>query len=117
MNKEEAYKQTKYSYRGPINLDTISCDDYELALMEFAEGSLNLENCLRLMWQMNLKTHACCAGNHHPYDVAYIAMEKGIDIFCFLSTTLLNEDMVQLDSINNMQLFHLLPMIRNIVKY
>ena len=90
-------KKTKYNHVAPIDLDTIPDHEKEQALKEFAEGSVGLENCLRVMWANNLKTHACCAGEQDDYDVAYIAMADGIDVFSFLSEELLSSDMIALE--------------------
>ena len=90
-------KNTKYNHVAPIDLDTIPDYEKEQALKEFAEGSKGLENCLRAMWANNLKTHACCAGEQNDYDIAYIAMADGIDIFSFLSEELLSSDMIALE--------------------
>lgn len=90
-------KNTKYNHVAPIDLDIIPAHEREQALREFAEGSLGLENCLRVMWANNLKTHACCAGEQDEYDIAYITMANGVDIFSFLSEELLSSDMVALE--------------------
>ena len=90
-------KNTKYNHVVPIDLDTIPYYEKEQALKEFAEGSLGLEICLRIMWANNLKTHACCAGGHDEFDIGYISMGNGIDVFCFLSEDLLSSDMIALE--------------------
>ena len=96
-------KDMKYNHTAPIDLDTIPFEDKEQALIEFAEGSLGLEMCLRVMWDNNLKTHACCAGEQDEYDIAYIAMSQGVDVFSFLSDELLDNDMVVLELENDRQ--------------
>lgn len=90
-------KNTEFNHAAPIDLDTIPLDKREQALKEFAEGSLGLENCLRAMWANNLKTFACCAGELDDYDIAYIGMSPGVDVFGFLSEELLMNDMVALE--------------------
>ena len=90
-------KYTKYNHVAPIDLDTIPEEEKEQALIEFAEGSIGLEKCLRVMWNNNLKTHACCAGNDEIFDEAYIAMAEGVDLFSYLSENLLNEKMIVLE--------------------
>ena len=101
ISSSEEGKNTKYNHVAPIDLDTIPKEELEQALMEFAEGSLGLEKCLREMWKNGLKTIACCAGNNNPYEIAYIAMAEGVDIFSYLSSNLLSNDMVALESENN----------------
>ncbi len=101
ISSSEEGKNTKYNHVAPIDLDTIPKEELEQALMEFAEGSLGLEKCLREMWKNGLKTIACCAGNNDPYEIAYIAMAEGVDIFSYLSSNLLSNDMVALESENN----------------
>ena len=90
-------KNLKYNHVAPIDLDTIPAEDKEQALREFSEGSLGLEKCLRSMWDNGLKTHACCAGNDSEYDIAYITMSDNVDVFSFLSDSLLSTDMIALE--------------------
>lgn len=105
IGEYEENQNTKYNHVAPIDLNTIPNPEKEQALKEFAEGSLGLEKCLRVMWDNNLKTHACCAGEHDDYTIAYIAMSEGIDIFSFLSEELLSNDMIALkfEKIENRQ--------------
>ena len=91
-------KPTKYNHIEPIDLDTITIEERDQALKEFAEGSLGLETCLRTMWKYGLKTHACGAAAESDYSIAYISMAVGEDIFGFLSSDLLDSDMIQLDN-------------------
>lgn len=97
-------KNTEFNHVAPIDLDTIPLHKREQALKEFAEGSLGLENCLRAMWEINLKTFSCCAGELDDYDEAYIGMAPGVDVFCYLSEELLLNDMVALEVDNDRQI-------------
>lgn len=97
ISEKNENKGTKYNHVAPIDFDSIPVEEREQALKEFAEGSIGLEKCLRVMWQKGLKTHACCAGNDSPYDEGYIAMATKIDAFRFLSSDILNNDMVVLE--------------------
>ncbi len=90
-------KRTKYNHVAPIDLDTIPKEEREQALMEFAEGSVGLEKCLRAMWGNGIKTHACCAGNDKPYDVAYITLSSGYDFYSYLSDKLLDDELIKLE--------------------
>lgn len=90
-------ERISYSNRGPIKLDLIPIEDCEQALEEFSEGSNGLCKCLRAMWQRGLKTYASYANVEEQYDIAYITMEEGINLFSFLSPKLLDDEMVQID--------------------
>lgn len=90
-------KQLKYNHVAPIDLDSIPADELEQALIEFAEGSVGLENCLRIMWANGMKTFACCAGERDEDDIAYISMCEGVDLFKYLSDDLLLNEMVALE--------------------
>lgn len=96
-------KNLKFNHVAPIDLDTIPLDEREMALKEFAEGSLGLEKCLRIMWENGLKTYASCAGDNDEYDIGYISMAEGVDVFSFLSNDLLSNDMIKLELIDNRQ--------------
>lgn len=80
----------------PIDLDSIPVEKREEALLEFSEGSIGLEHCLRTMWDNGLKTHACCAGHDKINNRAYIAMSPNVDVFSYLSCDLIDNDMVDL---------------------
>ena len=101
MENEKINEKTKYSHRGPIDMNTIPIADTNWAIFEFANGSNGLEKSLRAMWQRNLKTHACSAGSDSPYDIAYITMQEDVDIFSYLSTTTLNDDLIEIDYEDN----------------
>ena len=90
-------KRTKYNHVSPVSYDLIPESEREQALMEFAEGSVGLEKCLRAMWQTGLITHACCAGNDYDYKVAYIAMSDDVDLFSYLSADLINDELIKLE--------------------
>ncbi len=87
----------KYNISVPLDLDDLTELDKELAVVEFAEGLTGLEVCLRAMWKAGLKTSACCAGNHSPYESAYIMMDKKVDLFSYLSEESLNDEMLKLE--------------------
>jgi hypothetical protein len=97
-------KNLKYNHVIPINLDTIPQCELEQALKEFAEGSLNLEICLKTMWENGLKTHACCSGNHSENGIGYIAMAPGINVFNYLSNEILDTDIITLEFTGNKQI-------------
>ena len=98
ISRKGENKHTKYNHVAPIEFDSIPDSEKEQALKEFAEGSLGLETCLRTMWDNGLKTHACCSGNDSEYDIGYICMEKGSDVFSYLSEELLSNDMIFLEN-------------------
>lgn len=105
---KEVYDEVIYSGRGPINLDEISIDDTNLAIVQFASGSRGLEKCLRIMWQHGLKTHSCYSGGKNVFDVGYIVMEENEDVFCYLSEKFLSNDGIRIDVENNRQVFKFL---------
>ena len=87
----------KYNISVPIDIDTLTPEAREEAVVEFAEGLIGLERCLRSMWQAGLKTCGCCAGTHKPYESAYIMMERKVDLFSYLSEETLNEEMLRIE--------------------
>lgn len=104
MIEKNTKNESKYSNRGPVYLGSIPIEDTNLALMEFSEGSVSMEKCLRVMWQRNLKTYACHVKNDDPYDISYIIMEEKIDLFCYLSPIIIYDNLVQLDYIDTKQI-------------
>ncbi len=102
MNNDEV-KKGKYNYGEPIDLDSIPIDECELALQEFAQGSRGLEMVLRIMWMHGLKTHSCYPGNDNIFDIGYIVMAEGEDVFCYLSDEFLNDDSVRINIEDNRQ--------------
>lgn len=103
MENDEIFKQSKYSNKGPIDLDTIPIDDTNLALVEFSKGSRGLAICLRVMWQHGLKTYASYPGNNNVFDIAYIVMEENEDVFSYLNEEFLNNNGIRIDIKNNRQ--------------
>ncbi len=101
MKNDRESKATKYSNRGPIDLDSIAMEEVSQALKEFAGGSPGLEKCLRILWQRGIKTHSCCPGNNRLFDIAYIVMAEGEDVFCYLSDRLLNSDGFRIDIVDD----------------
>ena len=108
MENNEIMKNTKYSYRGPIDLDTIPIFDTNLALVEFSKGSSGLAVCLRVMWQHGLKTQASYPGNNDVFDIAYIVMAEGEDVFCYLSEEFLNDNGIRINIEDNRQVIKFL---------
>ena len=100
--------KTKYSNKGPIDLDTIPVDDIGIALVEFSKGSRGLALCLRVMWQHGLKTYASYPGNSNIFDIAYIIMAEGEDIFCYLSEDFLNDNGIRINIVDNRQVVYFL---------
>ncbi len=104
MENNDALKQTKYSYRGPINLDDIPISDTNLALVEFSKGSQGLAICLRVMWQHGLKTYASYPGDNNVFDIGYIVMAEDEDVFCYLSEDVLKVGSgIFIDTVDNRQ--------------
>ncbi len=104
MNDNEREKIGKYNYGEPIDLDTIPIPDTNIALLDFAAGSRGLEICLRTMWQYGLKTHSCYPGNNSVFDIAYIVMAEGEDVFAYLSEEFLNDEGIRIDIEDNRQI-------------
>lgn len=105
-------EDTKYNnHNRPLYLDSIPNEDLEEALKDFSEGSLELMECLRILWSNNIKTFACCKGDHvylgedsgSTYGEAYICMEEGYDAFSYLSEGLINNEMIELYDDHNKQ--------------
>lgn len=106
--ENEVELKTKYSNRGPIDLDTIPINDINLALVEFSKGSGGLALCLRIMWQHGLKTYGSYPGNSDVFDVAYITMAEGEDVFSYLSKDFLNNNGIRINVIDNRQVVYFL---------
>lgn len=93
----------KYNCGLSIPLDSIPIASCELALKAFANGSLALEKCLRIMWMHGLKTYSSNPGNKNIFDVGHIVMEEGEDVFSYLSNGFLNDERIRIDIIDNRQ--------------
>ena len=93
----------KYNFGEPIKLDLIPIEECEEALHDFSNGSNGMEKCLRTMWMNGLKTHSCYPGNDNVFDIGYIVMTEGEDIFCYLSEEFLNDDSVRINIEDNRQ--------------
>lgn len=106
--ENEVELKTKYSNRGPIDLDTIPIDDTNLALVEFSKGSAGLMLCLRVMWQNGLKTYASYPGNSNVFDIAYIIMAENEDVFGYLNEEFLNNNGIRIDIKDNHQVVYFL---------
>ena len=104
MDMEEVTKRVNYNTGEPIDLDTIPISDTNIALYDFANGSLGLEICLRILWQHGLKTYSCYLGNDNIFDIAYIVMEENEDVFCYLSEELLENDGIRISIEDNRQI-------------
>ena len=103
MEEKDTIKTSKYNYGVPIPLDEISIDDCEIALNDFADGSVGLKKSLRVMWMHGLKTHSCYHGGKTTFDIAHIVMEENEDIFSYLSEEFLNDERVRINIIDNRQ--------------
>ena len=102
--EKEMIKETKYSNRGPINMDDIPISDTNLALVEFSKGSNGLAICLRVMWQHGLKTYASYPGSNNVFDIGYIIMAEDEDVFSYLSEDVLRPGSgIFIDVIDNRQ--------------
>lgn len=108
----EERKDKGFNYNNePIQYSKIPKEEISVALKDFSEGSAALEKCLEVLWKKELFTIACCKGDHlykgsdtgSMFGEAYIAFEPGVDIFNYLSETLIKSDMVELSNINNKQ--------------
>ena len=95
--------KTKYSNKGPVKMDDIPISDTNLALLEFSKGSHGLSICLRVMWQHGLKTYACYPGDNNIFDIAYIIMAEGEDVFSYLSESFLNSNGIRINIEENRQ--------------
>ena len=102
--KRQDQLDSKYNKIYPIELSSIPETDKELALTEFSEGLEELRLCLKVLWDNNLETKACCAGNHNDGGHAYIAMIEGVDIFAYLTSTFLLDETVKIEFNNGMQI-------------
>ena len=94
---------SKYNYGEPISLDTIPIEDTEQAIKEFADGSLGLEKCLRTLWMYGIRTYSCYHGGKNTFDIGYIVMDEGEDVFSYLSEEFLNDERIRIDIVDNMQ--------------
>lgn len=90
-------KNLKYNHITPVELDSIPKEELEQALIEFSEGSKGLEKTLKVMWSHGLKTIACCAGEENYFNIGYICMEKGINVFEYLSEELILNEFIALE--------------------
>lgn len=93
----------KYNNGIHIDLDDIPIEEIELALKEFSDGSNALETCLRVMWMHGLKTYSCNSGEKDSFDIGYIVMEEGENVFCYLSKNFLNDEKIRIDIKDNRQ--------------
>lgn len=108
-----------YNNGFPSSINNLSEDEKKLAIKDFAEGSVELEECLLTMNMYGLNTRACCKGYHEIDDILlffldyynhnvdllalakcmnapYIVCEKDADIFNYLSLELINNPNVLL---------------------
>ena len=97
--------KSKYNFNNKvIDLNTIPLEDLNTALKDFSEGSPGLEECLKVLWKMGLKTRSCCKGDHVFNDIdsgsllgeAYITFEPGMDLFSYLSSEIISNENVAL---------------------
>ena len=93
--------RTTYNYGYIVPLSSIPEERREQALTDFSEGSEALKKCLKIMWNIGLNTIGCRIGVSEKYEEGYITMEEGIDLFKYLSSNVLDDDMVRLWVITN----------------
>ena len=93
----------KFNLGKHISLDDIPLEECEMALLEFADGSLGLEKCLRLMWINGLRTYCCSHGEEHNYDIGHIVMDDNEDVFSYLSEEILNDNRIRIDIVDGRQ--------------
>ncbi len=103
MDDKRITYPTKYNYGEPIPLDSIPIEECEQALIEFAAGSPALEKCIREMWMHGLKTYCCYNGEQNSFDIGYIIMEEGEDIFIYLSPDFIYDERIRIDLVDNKQ--------------
>ena len=103
MEDKNVNNTCKYNHGVSIPLDTIPIEDIELALYEFAAGSVGLEKCLREMWMHGLKTHSSYPGSKNSFDVGHIVMEEEEDVFSYLSEEFLNDPRIRIDVVDERQ--------------
>ena len=93
----------KYNCGEHISLDLIPIEETELALIEFSNGSLALSKCIRVMWMHGLKTYSANPGNKSTFTIGHIVMEKGEDVFSYLSEEFLNDERIRIDIVDGRQ--------------
>lgn len=91
----------------PIDIETIPHNEINQALKEFADGSKALEECLKIMWLKELKTHACSPGDDDQYNAAYISMTPGADLFSYLSKNTIENENIVLELYDNQQVIRI----------
>ena len=95
-----------------IDIKSLTKEEQKELIKTYAEGSKTLELALRTLWNKKLYTTACCKGHllgeKHFYFTSmysYIAFEKGIDVFKYLSDDLINNPYIVLTSDSNQAIF------------
>ena len=102
-----------YNYGQPIDLSMIPEGELEHALEDFSEGSIELKECLNVLWSNSMPTISCCRGNHieildgepklHIVHVGYISFARDVDVFSYLSSKFINNSSVSLRQKNGKQ--------------
>ena len=96
-------KTSKYNNGEHIPYDSIPINEMEIAISEFAAGSIGMEKCLRELWMNGVKTYSCNPGDREAFDIGHIVIEEGKSIFIFLSDDFILDPRVRIDEVNNMQ--------------
>ena len=91
---------SSYNNGHPILLDSIDKRELNQAATDFSEGLESLNQLLLCMWDQGLKTIACCKGYHGDYlNIIFptqILMQPNSDIFCYLSSEIIDSPYVKL---------------------
>ena len=91
---------SSYNNGQPILLDSIDKSELNQAATDFSEGLEPLKQLLLCMWDKGLKTIACCKGYHGNYLATIfptqILMQPNNDIFCYLSSEIIDSPYVKL---------------------
>ena len=79
-----------------IPISSIKKEDRRKYSTIFSEGSQGLNNCLYTMWEIGLDTIGCCIGTSEEYREGFITAKEGVDFFRYLSSNILDDDMVRI---------------------
>ena len=70
------------THKDLIDIENVSKEDYDFYLDFFSEGSIELRNCLKTLWDKKLYTSACCKG-HDIEEREYVFEGKTIYYISF----------------------------------
>ena len=93
------------THKDLIDIENVSKEDYDFYLDFFSEGSIELRNCLKTLWDKGLYTTACCKGHgieesdiiyegevtYYISLYAYICMRPNHNILEYLSEELITD--------------------------